>query len=59
MNRLFKESVRSEDLMTELRPLLTRYATERHPGERFGDWCHRTILAAANPVAAPPPPKPS
>jgi sulfite reductase (NADPH) hemoprotein beta-component len=58
LNRLFKETVSNQDLMNELRPLLTRYAQERRPGERFGDWCQRTVLAPADPAtpghAAPP-----
>lgn len=45
LNRLFKESVKGDDLMNELRPLLARYRDERQPGERFGDYCHRVILA--------------
>ncbi len=51
LNRLYKESVKMEDITGELRPLLTRFARERAPGERFGDWCDRTVLkepAAAN-----------
>ncbi|HYT59266.1 MAG TPA: NADPH-dependent assimilatory sulfite reductase hemoprotein subunit [Haliangiales bacterium] len=51
LNRLYKESVKLQDITGELRPLLTRFARERAPGERFGDWCDRTVLkepAAAN-----------
>ncbi|MHB8519441.1 MAG: NADPH-dependent assimilatory sulfite reductase hemoprotein subunit [Limisphaerales bacterium] len=44
LNRLFKENVRTEDIINELRPLLTRYAGERRPGERFGDFCERAVL---------------
>jgi sulfite reductase (NADPH) hemoprotein beta-component len=44
LNQLFKESVRSEDLVSELRPLLQRFAQERQPGERFGDFCQRVLL---------------
>lgn len=44
LNRLYKESVKLEDITGELRPLLTRFAQERAPGERFGDWCDRTVL---------------
>ena len=32
------------DVENELRPLLTRFATERNGGERFGDWCNRVFL---------------
>jgi sulfite reductase beta subunit-like hemoprotein len=24
--------------------VLLRFAKERNPGERFGDWCHRVFL---------------
>ncbi|HZL41723.1 MAG TPA: sulfite reductase, partial [Verrucomicrobiae bacterium] len=46
MNRLFKESVKGEDLIPELRPLLSRFAQERNPGERFGDFSERVLLPA-------------
>ncbi len=43
LNRLYKESVKGEDLINELRPLLARYIEQRAPGERFGDFCARTL----------------
>jgi sulfite reductase (NADPH) hemoprotein beta-component len=43
LNKVFKDSVKGEDLLNELRPLLTRYRDERLPGERFGDFCARII----------------
>jgi sulfite reductase (NADPH) hemoprotein beta-component len=54
LNRLFKENVKGEDLLTELRPALTRFAAERQPGERFGDFADRVLFAeaAAAPVSA-------
>jgi sulfite reductase (NADPH) hemoprotein beta-component len=45
LNRLFKDSVKGDDLINELRPVLARYRDERQPGERFGDYSHRVILA--------------
>jgi sulfite reductase (NADPH) hemoprotein beta-component len=45
LNRLFKENVKGEDILTELRPVLTRYAGERQKGERFGDWADRNLFA--------------
>ncbi|MGA2176853.1 MAG: NADPH-dependent assimilatory sulfite reductase hemoprotein subunit [Verrucomicrobiota bacterium] len=45
--RLYKESVKSEDLVNELRPLFTRFARERIGSERFGDFSHRVLLAGA------------
>ena len=47
LNHLYKESVKGEDLVPELRPLMARFVTERHAGERFGDFCQRAVLAPA------------
>jgi sulfite reductase (NADPH) hemoprotein beta-component len=44
LNRLYKDSVKGDDLLNELRLLLTRYRDERQSEERFGDFCHRVIL---------------
>jgi sulfite reductase (NADPH) hemoprotein beta-component len=44
MNRVWKDVVKDEEIENELRPVLTRFAKERHPHERFGDWCHRVFL---------------
>jgi len=43
LNRLYKESVKGEDLMGEFRGLLSRYLRDRTGGERFGDFCARAI----------------
>jgi sulfite reductase (NADPH) hemoprotein beta-component len=43
MNRVYKDSVKGEDLITELRPLFVRFREDRLPGERFGDFCARLI----------------
>jgi sulfite reductase (NADPH) hemoprotein beta-component len=45
LNRLYKDSVKGEDLMNELRLVLTRYRDERRGGERFGDFCARVLWA--------------
>ncbi|HWD18465.1 MAG TPA: NADPH-dependent assimilatory sulfite reductase hemoprotein subunit [Verrucomicrobiae bacterium] len=45
----YKDNVKNDDLVNELRPLLTRFAQERTGGERFGDFCHRVLEV---PVAA-------
>jgi sulfite reductase (NADPH) hemoprotein beta-component len=42
--RLYKDTVKADDLLDELRPVLARYAREREPGERFGDFCERAAL---------------
>lgn len=52
LNRLFKESVKNEEILNELRPVLQRFATERRASERFGDFCDRVILAEAPAPAA-------
>jgi sulfite reductase (NADPH) hemoprotein beta-component len=44
LNRLWKDVVKDPDIVSELRPVLTRYAKERNRGERFGDWCDRVLL---------------
>lgn len=43
LNRLYKDSVRGEELIPELRPVLERYLQERTAGERFGDFCARAL----------------
>ena len=51
LNRIWKEVVKDEEIVGELRPVLARYAKERTASERFGDWCERVFLkeqAAAN-----------
>ncbi len=45
--RLYKESVKNEDIVNELRPLFARFARERLGAERFGDFSHRVLLARA------------
>lgn len=44
LNRLWKDVVKEPDMENELRPVFARFATERKPGERFGDWCDRVFL---------------
>ena len=44
LNRIWKDVVKDPDIEHELRPVLLRYAKERHHGERFGDWCDRVFL---------------
>ena len=41
LNKLYKPSVKSEDIVNELAPIIRRYATERQEGERFGDFTIR------------------
>jgi sulfite reductase (NADPH) hemoprotein beta-component len=60
LNREYRASVKSDDILNELRPPLTRWKNERLPGERFGDFCSRIVLpeqsqAGAAGDAAPAP----
>jgi sulfite reductase (NADPH) hemoprotein beta-component len=52
LNRLYKDVVKDEELVAELRLLFERFARERKPGERFGDFADRALLngAAATPA---------
>ena len=50
LNQVYKDSVKGEELLNELRPLLLRYRGERHPGERFGDFCARVIWQEQSPA---------
>lgn len=52
LNRLYKDSVKGEDLLPELRPVLTRYRDQRQNGERFGDFCARVLWPEAPAVRA-------
>jgi sulfite reductase (NADPH) hemoprotein beta-component len=53
LNRLYKDSVKTEEIINELRPLFTRFKAERQDSERFGDWVARVIWAeTAQPATA-------
>ncbi|KAI5805053.1 hypothetical protein EDC01DRAFT_725622 [Geopyxis carbonaria] len=41
LNKLFKSSIKEEEILAIVRPLFKRYALEREEGERFGDFCIR------------------
>lgn len=43
LNRIYKDSVKAEDLIPELTQLLKRYKDQRLAGERFGDFCARVV----------------
>ena len=51
LNRLYAESLSLDAIVATLEPILRRYSAERAAGERFGDFCHRTVLAER--LAAP------
>ncbi|HYG24720.1 MAG TPA: NADPH-dependent assimilatory sulfite reductase hemoprotein subunit [Verrucomicrobiae bacterium] len=47
LNRIWKDVVKDPEIEAELRPVLERFVAERNPGERFGDWCDRTLFTHA------------
>ena len=47
LNALFRENIAEAEILTELDSLLRRYAAERTPGERFGDFTVRTAVVPA------------
>ena len=44
LNRLVSPSITFDEAVKLLTPVIQRYAKERAPGERFGDFCDREIL---------------
>jgi sulfite reductase (NADPH) hemoprotein beta-component len=38
LNKLYRENIGEEQILAELTPILQRYARERKPGQRFGDF---------------------
>jgi sulfite reductase (NADPH) hemoprotein beta-component len=44
LNRLFSPSITIDDAVTQLTPIIKRYAVEGLDGEGFGDFCDREIL---------------
>ncbi len=43
MNRVYKDAVKEENILPELRAILRRYHDHRKEGERFGDFCARVV----------------
>ena len=41
LNKLYRENIGEAEILSELKPLLNRYAKERNEGEHFGDFCIR------------------
>ncbi|KAL9090009.1 MAG: hypothetical protein Q9165_005538 [Trypethelium subeluteriae] len=44
LNKLYRSSIKEEEILDIMRPLIKRYGLERRDGERFGDFCIRTGL---------------
>lgn len=41
LNKLYRSSIKEEEILGIMKPLLKRYSLERREGERFGDFCIR------------------
>jgi sulfite reductase (NADPH) hemoprotein beta-component len=41
LNKLYRSSIKEDEILEIMRPLIGRYAGEREKGERFGDFCIR------------------
>lgn len=41
LNKLYRESLKEDQILEEVRPIIRRYAKERNEGEAFGDWVIR------------------
>ncbi|KAF2459073.1 hypothetical protein BDY21DRAFT_301011 [Lineolata rhizophorae] len=41
LNKLYRSSIKEEEILSIMKPLLKQYALERNEGERFGDFCIR------------------
>lgn len=42
LNKLYKQAITHEEIVSELKPVLENYAHNRDEGERFGDFCIRS-----------------
>lgn len=47
LNKLYKENINEDQILSHLEPLFSRYSTEREAGERFGDFVVRTGIVKA------------
>ncbi|MBI2513062.1 MAG: NADPH-dependent assimilatory sulfite reductase hemoprotein subunit [Opitutae bacterium] len=55
LNREYRASVKREDLMKEIAPVLRRWRDERLPGERFGPFTARVVFPEIDAAAAATP----
>ncbi|MCE9666510.1 assimilatory sulfite reductase (NADPH) hemoprotein subunit [Myxococcus stipitatus] len=53
LNRLYRENIDETAILAALDPLLAAYATERHPGEGFGDYVIRAGHVSVSPTQTP------
>ncbi|KAF2754615.1 sulfite reductase hemo protein, beta-component [Pseudovirgaria hyperparasitica] len=42
LNKLYRSSIKEEEILDILKPMLKRYSLEKEEGEHFGDWCIRS-----------------
>ncbi|KAF4507055.1 hypothetical protein G6O67_005730 [Ophiocordyceps sinensis] len=47
LNKLYRSSIKEDEILAIMRSLLKRYALERERGERFGDFCIRAGIIQA------------
>ncbi|KAM0561313.1 hypothetical protein ACHAPJ_003192 [Fusarium lateritium] len=47
LNKLYRQSIKEDEILSIMKPLLKRYALERNEGERFGDFCVRSGVIVA------------
>lgn len=47
LNKLYRSSIKEEEILSILKPLLKRYAAEREEDEKFGDFCIRVGIIHA------------
>jgi len=41
LNKLYRSSIKEDEILEIMKPLLKRYSQERESGEHFGDFCIR------------------
>lgn len=46
LNKLYRSSIKEDEILAIMKPLLKRYAVERNEGERFGDFLIRSKVIA-------------
>ncbi|ROW08031.1 hypothetical protein VPNG_06084 [Cytospora leucostoma] len=47
LNKLYRASIKEDEILAIMKPLLKRYALEREEGEHFGDFCIRKEVIKA------------
>lgn len=47
LNKLYRQSIKEDEILTTMKGLLKRYSLEREQGERFGDFCIRSGIIVA------------